>query len=250
MMTRWKAFSIHIIISITIAACVSVPLLLLWYTPDLFLAADGHRLLMLLLGIDVVMGPLITLIIYNNTKSRRELTFDFSIIGILQIAALIYGMGITFQARPVFIAFTQDSFTVATANQIADVHLARSTHPQFKTLPLTGPIYVFTEMPTDTLGINELQFFKAASMGVECFPQYFKPYSENMKIAGQAARPVSELKKLKHDQASDINKAIEKSGRPESDVGYLPLKGMYAGLTILLGKSDGQILGILQFSPI
>lgn len=248
MVTRKKAFSIHLLISAVIAICISVPLLLLWYTPSLFLAADAQKLLLLLLGVDVTLGPLITLVIFNSKKSRKELTIDLSIIATLQLAALIYGMSITFQARPVFIAFTQDSFTVANAYQLYDINLADSTYPEFKSLPLTGPVYVYAEMPSDEKEKNDIETSKIFGLGLACFPKYYKPYTEHMITAGKAARPIAELKSLKQDHIAEINKAIEHSGKTESEIGYLPLKGMKKDLTILLGKNDGKIIEILPIS--
>jgi hypothetical protein len=220
--------------------------MLLWYTPSLFSAAGGQKLLLLLLGVDVTLGPIITLVIYNSLKSRKAILFDFSVIATIQLLALFYGMFITFQARPVFIAFTQDSFTIATANQITDEHLAKSTYPEFSSLPLTGPIYVYAEMPNDVSKRNEIAFFKAAKMGLETFPQYFKPYSENKNIVGQASIPISQLIKLNKDRVIEINNAIAKSGRIETEIGFLPLKGMNSSLTLLIGKNDGEVLGVLQ----
>ena len=248
-MTRKKAFSIHLATSAIIATCISVPLLLLWYTPDFFAAANAQILLLLLLGVDVVLGPLITLIIFNSKKSRKELIFDFSIIASLQVAALLYGMSISFQARPVFVAFTQDSFTVAIANQILDINLERSKHPEFKSLSLTGPVYVYAEMPIDQKERDDIEYSKIFGMGLHCFPEYFKPYTENMKIAGQAAKPLSAMTKLADGDIAVLNKAVKRSGKPESEIGYLPLKGMRKDLTILLDKNDGKILDVLQISP-
>lgn len=249
MMTRQKAFSIHLVISAVIAICISVPLLLLWYTPDFFLAANAQKLLLLLLGVDITMGPLITLVIFNAKKSRKELTFDFSVIATMQLAALLYGMSITFQARPIFIAFIQDSFTVAHANQILDANLERSKYPEFKSLSLTGPVYVYAEMPDNQKERDEIELSKVFGMGLHCFPEYFKPYGEKMQIAGQAAQPLSVLKSLSKDHVAIIEKAVNRSGRPESEIGYLPLKGMSKELTILLGKKDGKILEVLPISP-
>jgi hypothetical protein len=77
MMSRWKASSIHLALSATIAVSVLALMLLLWYAPPFFSALGGYHLLLILLGVDVSLGPLITLIIFNPKKDRKALTFDF-----------------------------------------------------------------------------------------------------------------------------------------------------------------------------
>jgi hypothetical protein len=46
----------------------------------------GTELFMLVVGCDLVLGPLLTLVIYNPRKKRRELIFDYSLVGTVQIA--------------------------------------------------------------------------------------------------------------------------------------------------------------------
>jgi hypothetical protein len=249
MMTRWKAFSIHIAISATIAIGISALMLMLWYTPSFFSAAGGQKLLIVLLGVDVTLGPLITLIIFNSKKSRKQLAFDFSVIGILQFAALFYGMNVMFESRPVYVAFNKDAFYLATADQIFDEDLAQSSYSEFKSLPLTGPLYVYAEMPTSKKEIDKIEFMTPFGKGLHCFPQYFKPYSENMQLAGQAAKPLAELKKLNESRIAEIDQAIKNTGRAESDLGFLPLHGVNVNFAVLLVKSDGKVLEILQMNP-
>src|SRR5215218_185326 len=63
--------------------------------------AGGQQLLLLLVSVDVVCGPLLTAVLFNPRKSRRELTLDLSLVAIVQIAALVYGVQVISQARPV-----------------------------------------------------------------------------------------------------------------------------------------------------
>lgn len=249
MMSRWKAFTYHISISATIAVAVSALILMLWYTPPFFEAVGGQKILILLLLIDVTLGPLITLIIFNTKKSRKELTIDLSIIAVVQVLALIYGMSVIFQGRPVYVVFIKDSFTLVSAVDISDTDLAKSKHPDFNSLPLTGPVYAYSEMPTDSSERSDLVLKLLHGKDLPCFPQYYKPYAENSHIAARAAKPMSELIKLNGDRAPEIKDAIQGSGRAESELGFLPLRAKEKDITVIVGKSDGKILDILQMRP-
>jgi len=248
-MSRLKAFSIHLTISAVIAASVIALMLLLWYAPPFFSALEGKHVLLILLGVDVTLGPLFTLIIFNPLKSRKALTFDLSVIAILQTAALIYGMNVVFQARPVFVVFSKDSFDLVTANMLSKEDIAKAKNPNYRSLPLTGPLYVYTEMPADIKERNEVVFGAFSGKDLPQFPQYYMPYEEHMSVAGRAAKPMAELKELNPVRSADIENLMHASGRAESDLGYLPLRAKYRDQAVLVEKNDGKILGLLEVDP-
>jgi hypothetical protein len=134
------------------------------------------------------------------------LTFDFSVIAILQISALIYGASIIFQARPVFVVFSKDSFDLVTANMLSDIDIAKAKNPDYRSLPLTGPVYVYSEMPTDIKESNTMIMNIFSGKDLPQFPQYYQPYADHISAVGQAAKPIAELKKLNHDRVSRYRK--------------------------------------------
>lgn len=248
-MSRLKAFSTHLIISAIIATSVTVLMLTLWYRPPFFSALGGQQVLLILLGVDISLGPLFTLIIFNPRKSRRALTFDLSVIAILQVAALIYGMSIVFHARPVYVVFSKNSFDLVTANMLSKADIAKAKEPGYRTLPLTGPVYVYSEMPSDIKERNEVTWSALSGKDLPEFPQYYMPYDKHMSAAGLAARPVAELKKLNPGHIAEIEDTIRASGMAEPDVGFLPLRAKYHDETVLVGKNDGKVLAVLPIKP-
>lgn len=248
-MTRLKAFSIHLAISTAIAASVIALMLLLWYAPPFFSALGGKQVLLILLGVDVTLGPLFTLIIFNPLKSRKALTFDLSVIAILQTAALIYGMSVVLHARPVFVVFSKNSFDLVTANMLSKEDIAKAKNPDYRSLPLTGPIFVYSEMPTNIKESNEVVWGAFSGKDLPQFPQYYMPYDEHMSAAGRAAMPMAELKKLNPGRSADIENLMRASGRAESDVGFLPLRAKFRDQAVLVGRSDGKILALLEVNP-
>lgn len=248
-MTRGKAFSIHLAISAAVALTISALMLTLWYTTTFFTAAGGQKLLLTILIIDIVVGPLITLIVFNSRKSRKELTFDLAIIATIQIAALIYGMNVMYQSRPVFITFNEDTFFLTSANEIIQEDLPKSKYPEFRSLPLTGPMYAYAAMPTTPEEIDKIQLANMFGKGLHTFPQHLKPYTEFQSKVGQAAKPISELKILHKDRITEIEQEIKFTGKSEAEVGFLPLKGMNTNLTILIDKNEGKVLKVLYITP-
>jgi hypothetical protein len=248
-MSRLRAFSIHLAASAAVAALVISTMLLLWYRPPFFSALGGQKVLLILLGVDMSFGPLFTLIIFNPKKSRRALAFDLSVIAILQVAALVYGMSVIFHARPVFVVFSKNSFDLVTANMLTSEDLARAKLPDYRSLPIGGPVYVYAEMPTGIAERNEITLSAFAGKDLPQYPEYYMPYQEHMELAGLAARPVDELRNLNAEKVSELDDAIRASGRPESEVGFLPLRARYQDQAVLVGRKDGKVLGVLPLKP-
>jgi hypothetical protein len=72
----------------------------------------------ILIGVDIVLGPLMTLIIFNVRKPRKELVRDLSVIVLVQIAALSWGIHTTYKVRPVFVVLHADTMYSVARNDI------------------------------------------------------------------------------------------------------------------------------------
>src|ERR1700741_2418389 len=135
-LNRWKASLIHLGMSEAIGIAVVALMLFVWYPRPYFSAMGGDTLILLLIGVDVVIGPMITLIIFDPKK--KGLRFDLSVIAALQLAALAYGCSVMFTSRAVYNVFVVDRFETVAANQIDEASLAKAAG-DFHALPLTGP---------------------------------------------------------------------------------------------------------------
>jgi len=87
---RLKAFAIHLAISALIALAVIGLVFFIWYPAPLHTATGVTQIFLLLLTVDVVLGPLLTLIVYKTGK--KTLIMDLTVIALLQLSALAYGV--------------------------------------------------------------------------------------------------------------------------------------------------------------
>ena len=122
----------HLSISLVLACVVGGILYFLWFPAPHFSAVGASTLMLVLMGVDVCMGPLLTLLVFNPAKRALLLRLDLSIIAVLQVAALGYGLFVICQARPVFIVGEMDRFVVVAADQLDDKDLAKSSDPAFR----------------------------------------------------------------------------------------------------------------------
>ena len=93
-----RAFGLHALLS-TFAATLGILVVFgLWYPPPLNTASGVTRIFLIVLAVDVVLGPLLTFVVFK--RGKKTLKFDLAIIATLQIAALCYGMWTVAQGRP------------------------------------------------------------------------------------------------------------------------------------------------------
>lgn len=111
-LNRWGAFGLHLLLSLVVFA-VLVAVLLFWFFPGaLFLVAGGWEGMRIIAGVDLILGPLLTLIVFNPSKPRAELARDLSLIGLVQALALAGGCYVVSQARPLAVVHVFDTFYV------------------------------------------------------------------------------------------------------------------------------------------
>jgi hypothetical protein len=97
-MTKLKAALIHLLISVFIVGSLSLLIVYIWYPKPFFTISGVSMPLKLLIFVDVIIGPLLTFVVYK--KNKKSLKFDLSVIAIMQLAALIYGANTIYQGRP------------------------------------------------------------------------------------------------------------------------------------------------------
>jgi hypothetical protein len=236
--TRWRAFALHLLISLGIAAAALALLLLVWYPGPLFEAAGGFDLLLILVAIDVVVGPIITLIIF--TPGKRGLKLDLVAIGVVQLAALAYGVHIMFLARPAFIVFVKDRFEVATAVELAPENLAAAKWPQFREPPLTGPLLVAADYPTDPEERNSQLDLALAGFDLHHFPKYYVPYAKRAAEILGKAQSVARTRAVEPEAGKLADEYLAESGRKEDSVRYLDLRAPRAWVGVLIDAKTAE----------
>ena len=241
--SRWKASGLHLLISVAVALAVLALLLFVWYPGPMFEAAGGDKLLLILIGVDVILGPLITLIVFKSGKPG--LKFDLTVIGAVQLAALIYGTHIMFLARPAFIVFVKDQFQVAIAAALQPAELEKAKYLQFKYLPLTGPLVAFAEMPTDPAERQKLLEAALAGLDLELFPKYFVPYPDRAREVLAKSWPIARVRREEPKAAKVVDEYLARSGTKEADVRYVRMRAPRAWLAVLIDPRTAQPIKML-----
>ncbi|MDD4853700.1 MAG: type IV pilin accessory protein [Acinetobacter towneri] len=113
---KLKAFLVHFAISLFILIPVSTFIYLVWYPSPIFQALQANKILTLVVLIDLILGPTLTFIIYK--KNKKTLKFDLTVIALVQIIALGFGLSSLALAKPVWIVFNGNKFELIQKNEI------------------------------------------------------------------------------------------------------------------------------------
>lgn len=89
---RWRAFVCHLVLSVIVISLACLATLLAWFPYPLYLLDGTLDALLTLAAVDVALGPVITLLVSSSGKSLRERLIDYSVVGLIQLGALIYGL--------------------------------------------------------------------------------------------------------------------------------------------------------------
>jgi hypothetical protein len=244
---RWKAASIHLGISAVIATVVVVLMSLLWYPGPYFTAMGGSGLLLLIVGCDVVLGPLITLIIFKSGK--KGLKLDLTIIGCIQIAALAFGAYTVFIARPVFTVFVVDRFEVVAAADIRSEELAKATDPMFSTLSITGPRVVAARLPDKSEGAAIALAAAGGGEDVKQLPRFYVPYEQARAQAAARSRPLDALATRSSAFPEMMKRLQDATGKHAGDLGFLPMSARNESMSVVVDRRSGEIVDILPINP-
>ena len=118
----WKqklgATAIHFFGSLVIFSFFTLILLFFWFPEPYFSASGGQQGIIIVALIDVVLGPILTFIVFNLKKPRQELIRDLGIIILLQLAALFYGIYTVYGQRPVAVVFWENKFFTVPAKEL------------------------------------------------------------------------------------------------------------------------------------
>jgi hypothetical protein len=245
---RLRAGLIHLSLSAAIAAAVFLPIYFVWYPDVLYEYAGGRDLFLLIVSVDVTVGPLITTIVYKPGK--WGLKFDLVVIALLQAAALSYGVYVLFESRPVNIVFVKDRFELVRANEYPPGELEKTASGRHGSLTWTGPRIVGAKLPTDPKERTALMFSTiSGGPDVHLLPRYYVPYDEVRGLAKDKGERLRKLRDRNPSQAKEIDALVARSRRKEEELRFLPMRAGKSDLTILIDAKTGEILEISSLKP-
>ena len=242
-----KAAGFHLCGSALIAALAAVLVLRIWYPYPYNHLAGGLDLFLIMTGVDVVCGPLLTLVLFNPLKRRRALVTDLSLVALIQLTALVYGLHSVQDARPLFLVHEVDRFRVIAMPDYGgvDVSAALATlDPLLRPRWYRGPVAVGLREPTIKEHNQVLFDSVAGGRDYSQRPEFYIPY--DAAYGSKALARAKPLKAFTSHYPATANAAADMLTLRSvalDDASFLPVPYRQAWVAVL--DKSGRILGFL-----
>lgn len=238
-----KPFVIHLAISLIVSLSFLLFVITFWF-PHNFLTLTGiNHIALMIIGIDVILGPLLTFIVYNVKK--KHLWLDITFIALLQASAFAYGAYTIYQGHPVYITFNADRFTLVSAR---DATPEKAKFKEYKISTFGKPKLAYAESPTNTEERNAFLFsvlFQNAP-DLDSRVDYYKPYQANIdKILTKHLSADLLFQQDKHKEK--LKPYLEKYQL--DSLAFLPIQGKKSFMIYVLERKTAQPLGTIDLDP-
>ncbi|WP_227692033.1 TfpX/TfpZ family type IV pilin accessory protein [Psychrobacter immobilis] len=235
---KMKATFIHLGISVILALICYMIITNAWYPAPLFKATDVSKIFIMILAVDLVLGPLLTFIVYK--KNKKTLIMDLSVIALFQLSALGYGLYSVYEARPVWIAYVVDRFELVRVNELID----DPEHPMV--LPTFGPEYRYVDISTNNPNEQLDIIMTETNYGIKPAqrPKLYRDF--------EAAKPLIIKNSLQLAALNQYNSSIKideiLKKYPQAD-SFLPLTSNKDMTVLINNNKGGTVVAIVDLRP-
>lgn len=242
MSKRLNFFLSHLLLSFLVALFVVGVVFFIWYPSPLATAVGVTHIFLMLLVIDVILGPLLGLLVYKEGK--KTLKFDLSVIILIQIAALCYGVFSIEQGRPAWLVYNVDRFELVRKNELVDTNI-QHVQPQFQKPSLFKPQYVATEFAKDIQQRNDEMFAEVlGGISIAQRPERYVELTQAKNQIQQRVLPLIELEQ--YNSKTEVKKTLAKYPKANA---WLPLKANAIDMVVLVNKESASIIKIVDLRP-
>ena len=233
----------HLAWSVVIAGLAATLVFGLWYPTPYHVLAGGLTLFGILVAVDVVSGPLLTLVVFDPKKPRRVLTRDIAGIVLLQFAGLAYGLYSVAQARPVFLAYEGNRFRLVSMADIDEAQLGKAP-PEFQVPGFHGPRLIGARLAqADAPDFQNSVMLSMQGLHPAFRPERWVAYASMAPEVKAVLQPMALLKKKHPGMQAEIDATLAKHALTNESAGYLPLdaeKATPVNWVVIVERSSGQ----------
>ncbi len=231
-MTRVRAALTHFGISVIVFALFLSLVFLVWYAWPFNVTQGIADIVYIMAGVDVVLGPLLTLIIFKAGK--KGLKFDLSMIALLQVAALVYGAMVIYKERPAYVVFNVDRYSVV---GVSEVDMAESPIPEQAIGIFEKPKFIFAILPEGDDGLEVAMNAANGGKDIDRLPKYYRDYDSNKLGVIRGTKPAKSMS----FNAGPID-MIE-------HINYAPVVGKKRTIVALVDNRTGEVIEYRLVDP-
>lgn len=244
MKNKIKAFFIHLSLSFIVISFFISLIIYFWYPLDYIEITNFKNIAVLIISIDLILGPVLTFIVY--VPDKKGLYFDLLVIAVLQFSALIYGVYTLYETHPLFITYNHQGFKLIQANEVTP---SMAKYEQFRISKLSSPHIAFAKMPDDLEKQTEIMVGVdlKGEPDIDKRTEYYEPYKDHLHIILSGALDKNKIFSKKN-RTKEIELFLEKNKNIDS-FSFLPLTGINGDATIAIDEKTAEFVGTLHINP-
>lgn len=229
---RLRAAGIHFSLSLVIFAAALYLILVHWYPGFHFTVDGGWQGVRIMAAVDLVLGPMLTLIVFDPRKARRLIVLDLACIGLVQLGALAWGFYAIHSQQPVAIAYHDGTFYSVTSEPLTveDYPVARLAE-----LSDRRPALVYAAPAT-----TEVEMSRATAQAILGIvapwedPLFFRPFAPHWFLVQAQAIPAREREGQHPAFGAALPAFLAAHGGTSTDYRFFPYTGRYGECTLAL----------------
>lgn len=243
-----KAALFHFLGSILVATAAAVLVFLVWYPHPYGHLSGGGKLFLILVAVDVVCGPLLTFVLFNPKKPRRELVTDMSLVVLIQLAALAYGIHTMYQARPLFLVHEVDRFRVISLPDYNGEDVSRELSalaPDIRPRWTGGPVIVGIRSPVSNDERKEVMLDSVfGGRDYSQRPEFYIPYDSAYQPKALArAKPLKAFTDHYPEAGAEAADLLKRADVPLEQARFLPVLHKQEWVAVM--DAQARIIGFL-----
>lgn len=232
---RLSFFIGHLSLSLLISMISMALVFYFWYPAPLHIAMGVSDIFLLMLAIDMILGPILAFIVYNPQK--KSLKFDLGVIILIQASALMYGLYNVYIGRPLWLVYSTDRFEVMSA---VDIDQTRPKNVQPSWLHPTYVVAIVPKGQQKNMLFDEI--FSGRSPAMQ--PALYQKLQQHVPLMRARAQSLAVLKQYNREDALMIL-----SKYPKADA-FVPLKAPAQDMVVLFNKAHPfPVVGIVNLKP-
>lgn len=238
---RLRAAGIHVGISAIIFGAALYLILVRWYPGFHFTVDGGWQGVRIMAAVDLVLGPTLTLIVFNPFKARHLIVFDLTCIGLTQLGALVWGFYAVHLEHPVAVSYEDGTFHSVIA---APLEIEKFSAAQLAELSDRRPALVYVAPAVSdgeqTRAAMQELLGKVASFEDPFFFRRFLDHWSDVRL--RALAPAQLAKDAAF--AAGLPAFLERHGGQRGDYAFFPFEGRYGRCTLAF-TPQGELIDAL-----
>lgn len=244
---RLKAFSWHLAASTVALSLVVGGLYLGWYHWPGWYLADVTQVMTMIVGVDLVVGPLLTSVIANPVKPLRILARDVSVIAAVQLIALGYGSVQMWNGRPLYYAFSEDVLQLVQAYDISSeqAQKGRKDNPKLAPYWYSLPRWIWAPLPTEEAEREKIvQSAVSGGDDVISMPTHYKTWEDGLADLRAQLKKPDDIKYFSGKEKKLLRERAQQAGLAFDQANCMAMTGRGHPL---LAVFDTKTLKIVKF---